>query len=265
MSFLRVKNFDKFQHYKDRQPPWIKLHRELLKNYEFSCLQDASKAHLVLIWLLASQLDNRIPNDPDWLKGQLGTRQKIDLSELISAGFLIQINDVADCKQDASNSLSSCKQNLPPSVSVSVLSISESFNSFWKKYPVHKSKADALKAWKQLASDSELLAVILKAIDSQTAERAKVAASGKFIPEWKYPATWLRGRCWEDEPVAVTGESVRHTPQEIAKQKHAEELRLTNVDVRKYKLRPQMRGEPDDSFLARVKREVTDIIAGKVA
>jgi len=27
---LRVKNWGKFQHYKDRNPPWIKLHRGLL-------------------------------------------------------------------------------------------------------------------------------------------------------------------------------------------------------------------------------------------
>ena len=53
MNYLRVKNWEKFQHYKDRTPPWIKLYRDLLNDYEFSCLQDASKAHLMLIWLLA--------------------------------------------------------------------------------------------------------------------------------------------------------------------------------------------------------------------
>ncbi len=26
----RIKNWDKFQHFKNRRPPWIKLHREIL-------------------------------------------------------------------------------------------------------------------------------------------------------------------------------------------------------------------------------------------
>jgi hypothetical protein len=196
-SFFRVKNFEKFQHYKDRNPPWIKLHRDLLKNYEFSCLQDASKVHLVLIWLLASQMDNRVPDDIEWLKGQLGTRQKINLEELKTAGFIIPINDVADCKQDASVSLSSCQQNSPPSVSVS-----EGFNSFWNIYPVHRSKLDAQKAWKQLSPDSELLAKILEAIPAQIADRARATSAKIFVPEWSLPATWLRGHRWEDEPIA---------------------------------------------------------------
>lgn len=42
-GFLRVKNFDRFQHYKDRTPPWIKLYNDLLDDYDFSCLPDAEK------------------------------------------------------------------------------------------------------------------------------------------------------------------------------------------------------------------------------
>ena len=33
-----VKNWDEFQHYKDRNPPWIKLHNHLLDDYEFEML-----------------------------------------------------------------------------------------------------------------------------------------------------------------------------------------------------------------------------------
>jgi len=34
MQFLAVKNFERFQHYKDRNPPWIKLHAAVLDDYE---------------------------------------------------------------------------------------------------------------------------------------------------------------------------------------------------------------------------------------
>lgn len=105
IKYLSVCNWDKFQHYKKRNPPWIKLHCELLANYEFNCLQDASKSHLMLIWLMASQCDNKIPNDPTWLQRKLGTEKKPDINLLIEKGFL---EYVAECLQDASNTLSTC-------------------------------------------------------------------------------------------------------------------------------------------------------------
>ena len=52
---LIPKNWAVFQHYKDRCPPWIKLHRDLLNDRTFMCLPLASKAIAPLMWLLASE------------------------------------------------------------------------------------------------------------------------------------------------------------------------------------------------------------------
>lgn len=104
MNYLQVKNWEQFQHYKERNPPWIKLHRDLLRNYDFICLQDASKLHLMLIWLLASQLDNKIPADENYIKTQIGVNTKINFKELIDKGFLV----------DASNTLAGRKQSAIP-------------------------------------------------------------------------------------------------------------------------------------------------------
>ena len=75
------------------------------------------------------------------------------------------------------------------------------FESFWKAYPIHKSKGAAFKAWKRLAPDAALQAQIMDAIPRQTRERFQAQSRGQFVPEWKYAATWLNQRCWEDEPV----------------------------------------------------------------
>ena len=41
-----VKNFGEYQHYKERNPPWIKIHSKILRDYTLAeCLQDASKLH----------------------------------------------------------------------------------------------------------------------------------------------------------------------------------------------------------------------------
>ena len=100
-QYFSVKNWDKFQHYKDRNPPWIKLHNSLLDNYEFECLQDASKSHLLCIWMLASRTDNRMPLDPEWIKRKIGASSKVDLEILLEYGF-IELQGMA---QDASKAL----------------------------------------------------------------------------------------------------------------------------------------------------------------
>lgn len=110
MKYLKVKNWEAHQHYKDRNPPWIKLHRTLLDDYEFCQLPDTTKAHLVLIWLLASQSGGRVPAEPAFLASKIGARKPPDLDLLVQNGFLIPEQDasamLATRKQDAGALLS---------------------------------------------------------------------------------------------------------------------------------------------------------------
>lgn len=105
VDYLMVPNLEKWQHYKDRFPPWIKLHRDLLNDYQFGCLQDASKAHLIAIWLLASQMDNKIPYDSNWISNKINATSKVDIKLLIDNGFIVLVQSasemLADCKQSA--------------------------------------------------------------------------------------------------------------------------------------------------------------------
>jgi hypothetical protein len=55
IMLLQPKNWAIFQHYKDRCPPWIKLHRDLLNDRAFMRLPIASKAIAPMLWLLASE------------------------------------------------------------------------------------------------------------------------------------------------------------------------------------------------------------------
>ena len=91
MTYLKIKNWEKYQHYKDRNPPWIKLYHSLLDDYLYGCLQDDSKLLLLSLWLLASRTDNRIPNDPEWIKRKAMLENSVDLKPLISAGFIEMI------------------------------------------------------------------------------------------------------------------------------------------------------------------------------
>lgn len=104
-NYFKVKNWDNFQHYKDRNPPWIKLHNHLLDNYEFECLPDASKAHLLCIWMLASRTQNKMPMDPRWIKRKIGASSDVDLDVLIKYGFIEAERGLQSVERDASNSL----------------------------------------------------------------------------------------------------------------------------------------------------------------
>ena len=86
--YFRVVNLDEYQHYSDRSPPWIKLHAKTLESYDFGCLQDASKAHLMLIWLLASRTKNRLPYDAVWIGNKIQAREPVNLDELQDSGFI---------------------------------------------------------------------------------------------------------------------------------------------------------------------------------
>ena len=107
-GYVQVKNWTKFQHYKHRNPPWIRLYNELLDDYAFSRLPDASKWHAVGLWLLASRFDNRIPADPAWIARRIGAHDSIDLPLLASAGF------ITTCPGVASTALASRKQDAKP-------------------------------------------------------------------------------------------------------------------------------------------------------
>jgi hypothetical protein len=58
----KVKNWKKFQHFKDRRPPWIKLYRDLLDDLEWFELDATSSKHLINLWLIASEYEGKLPS-----------------------------------------------------------------------------------------------------------------------------------------------------------------------------------------------------------
>ena len=101
---LKPKNWSKFQHYRDRCPPWIKLHRDILNDRVFASLPIASKALAPLLWLLASESkDGSFDAASEELAFRLHIASKDieqGLKPLIDNGFFV----------DASTMLAPCYQ-----------------------------------------------------------------------------------------------------------------------------------------------------------
>ena len=52
---MKIKNWDKFQHFKDRRPPWVKLYRDILDDKNWFDLSGDDAKLLVMFWLIASE------------------------------------------------------------------------------------------------------------------------------------------------------------------------------------------------------------------
>src|SRR3990167_7603122 len=68
------------------------------------------------------------------------------------------------------------------------------FEKFWEVYPIRKAKQAAISAFKKIRPSHDLVQAMIRAIGEQQSERALLASQGRFVPEWKHPATWLNAR-----------------------------------------------------------------------
>jgi hypothetical protein len=103
---LTPKNWKSFQHYKERTPAWIKLHKGLLDDFTFSRLPLASRALAPMLWLLASEYEGGgITASMEEMAFRLHTSEEdlnAALSPLIDAGFFVASEMLAEPEQEAS-------------------------------------------------------------------------------------------------------------------------------------------------------------------
>ena len=96
MAYYRIVEWSRYQHYKDRDPPWIKLHRDLLTSQTWVMLADAGRALAVACMLVAAGTENRIPADPNYLKRRAYLNKDPDFASLVEVGFLELVNETND-------------------------------------------------------------------------------------------------------------------------------------------------------------------------
>lgn len=197
---LVPKNWHSFQHYKDRDPTWIKLHKKLLDDYEFQRLPIASKALAPMLWLLASEQKNgEFEADPEKLAFRLRWNVKdIEgaLTPLIESGFFFPV-------QPASNALALIKPDASPEtykpetenpIARKEPEEPEGFQTFWRAWPKSERKIDRCKCaayWRREKLEP-LTATIIEHV-------GRSAKTRKWTTGYEpAPLTYLRGRRWND-------------------------------------------------------------------
>lgn len=63
MSY-KIKNWEQYQHFKDgsRNPPWIKLYKELLDNISWHEMDGETAKVLIMLWMVASENNGILPD-----------------------------------------------------------------------------------------------------------------------------------------------------------------------------------------------------------
>jgi len=100
----RIKNWGEYQHYKDRCPPWIKLHHSLLTSEVWVMGDSASRELVIACMLLASRNndnDGTFNGDPEYIKRFAYLKSNPNFKPLIEFNFIEMV-------QDASTLLAQC-------------------------------------------------------------------------------------------------------------------------------------------------------------
>jgi len=186
---LTPKNWTRFQHYKERNPPWIKLHKELLDDYDWWRLPVASRALAPCLWIHAACFDDgTFDANSDKLAFRFRMTVKdveLALKPLIDNGyFIVDSMSLAECKQVAITETETETET--------ETYLSSNFDEFWLAYPKKVGKDKAKIAWNKKKPNIQL---VLNALRWQV--NCEQWHKG-FIPN---PATYLNEGRWQDEPV----------------------------------------------------------------
>jgi len=115
-AVLSLKGWERFQHYKDRDPPWVKLYRDLLTSESWVLGSDLSRLVQVASVLLAARYNNQIPYRWDLIRKvaclECSEKAFTDaIKHLVSNNFL-EIKEVSAVQtpglQSASTLLATC-------------------------------------------------------------------------------------------------------------------------------------------------------------
>ena len=193
---LRIRNWEKFQHYKFRKPPWIKLYREILDDSDWHKLSGESAKGLIMLWLIASEENGYLPaSDVLAFRLRISENRVIALLSDCSAWFEGDASIVlAECYQDAIPETESEVEKEKPFPPTKRQLGSQEFLAFWDGYPRKVDRKEAVRAWVKGVCDG-IVGEILAGLESW--KRTEQWTDMEKIP---YPSTWINKQRWKEVP-----------------------------------------------------------------
>ena len=194
---LKIKNWKKFQHFKDRRPPWIKLYRDLLESPDWHELDaEASKA-LIMLWLIASENDGCLP-DIRTISFRLRFSYEKTKTVIKQLKQWLVDDDIVMISEGY-------QVDAPETETETETDYMVSFEVFWSKYPRKEKRKESAKAY--------LKATKLSPHDEIMAGLERYLLNKPSYADWAHPSSWLNGERWKDNYEA----SVSAKPQVVSK------------------------------------------------
>lgn len=217
---IEIVDWAAYQHYKNRNPPWVKFYTSLLDSDEWFNLSDASKLLMTSLFLIAARKDNKILTDPKYIKRMSGINGKICFEELLSI-----MNDDGNPRYikgygDASDMLAGCLQDAipekrrergereteesippkPPKGDCTKAQWLENFETFIKAYPAAKrNRGGAIKKWELLPRSKSLFTEIMAGLEKHKNCDQWAKDGGQFIVG---AAVFIYQQRWLNDPEA---------------------------------------------------------------
>jgi len=199
---LRIAKWDEYQSYrKDRgQPPWIKVHRRLMRNLRWVDMTDAERGQLVAIWLLAADHDGAIPASPETIAKLCYMSDPPDVNKFIELGFIERQGDdkVASRRRqhDQPEAEAETEERREERKTLAH-SAERAFESWWplcwRKVGKKAAKREFIAILKRdEASEQELR-------DGAAATAAHYDAERTETQFMVHPVTWLKQGRWKDD------------------------------------------------------------------
>jgi hypothetical protein len=99
MNYLEIRNWSRYQHYKDRRPPWVKLHVDVLTDEKLTALDVPTRLLALLLLAVAANRDNKIPHDARWLAVETNmpaSQVKRALATLLATRYLVECKSASN-------------------------------------------------------------------------------------------------------------------------------------------------------------------------
>lgn len=197
LAFICLRNYDAFQYTEAGRPRksgdrrrWARLHLALLTSRDWTAADANTKVAMVTLIVLATQYQNRVPNDHAYISHVTGLSiEETDaaMRALHGAGNRGFFELTLDATPDEEPTVTKAKPR-PKGKSLR-------FDDFWKVYPKRKDRKAALARWITDGLDA-CADVIIAAVIEQAKQPDWQKDNGQFIP---YAATWLNKERWKDE------------------------------------------------------------------
>ena len=111
---IHISNWEKYQSYKDRKPPWIRFHRSILDDYQFQKMSAEARAMLPMFWLLACEYDDPTAGLIKYSEEEIAFRLRQDKRKILSVINELQVSGFIACNESVTNPYPDRKKTVTP-------------------------------------------------------------------------------------------------------------------------------------------------------